>query len=1167
MSGLGFTCWSALVTIAFGVSFCTIDYAIAQITPDGTLPNNTSVTQDGKTFDITGGTQVGGNLFHSFKEFSLRTGDTASFNNIAAIENIFSRVTGKSVSNIDGLIRANGRANLFLINPNGIIFGPNASLNINGSFVGTTANAIGLTNGDIFSTNPLGSIPTRLLNINPSAFFFNQIAAPITVKSRRDVGLGLSVLYSDPNNLKPIYEGLKVPNGQSLLLVGGDVNLDGGVLQAPGGQVELGGALGFGKIDMSVDSNNLRLSFPNDTARANVSLTNEALVDVIAGDGGSITINARNLDIFKSSLTAGIAKGLGTVDSQAGDITLNTTEAMRIGQTDPIRTTVINKVDFGTTGNTGNINIKAGSSVVIDSAALNILNYGQGDAGSISVQANQSSHFANTFISISSAEQGESKNISVQVNGAVSFVDSYISTSAIGQGNTGGNILVEAKGDISLNDETFIDSSSPIVLRGNNNNLFLQGNNNDFGQGNSGNISVHSNGNISFTDYSTIQSYTSGQGNAGNISIQADKNISFLSSSSIQSYTTEDGDAGNVSIHANGNVSFLNNTSIESYTTGRSEVETGAVGNGGNISINSGSFILQDGAKLVASTFGQGNAGNVTVQTRDAVSLADNVYILSTVEPGGDGKGGNIDINAATLSLIDGARLQTSTRGASASQSAGQGNAGNINVNVTGAIDIAGKKNGFVSAIDSRVGTGAVGNGGNISINSGSFTLQDGAEIVASTFGQGNAGNVTVQTRDAVSLADNAYIFSTVEPGGVGKGGNIDINAATLSLINGGTLLTLTREASDTQPAGRGNAGNINVNVTGAIDIAGEKNGFVSAISSRVETGTVGNGGNITINSGSFSLLDGALLTAETLGQGNAGTIKVNAATQVNISGKSSNFNSGLFVNSQSPTGTAGDIIVTSPRITLDNSGTLNAQSALGNGGDINLQTDLLLLRRGAQISTTAGTAEVGGDGGNINIDLPSGFIVAVPGENSDIRANAFTGAGGRVNIKANGIYGIEFRESPTPLSDITASSEFGTQGTVELNTPGIDPNSGLVELPTVAVDTQIAQGCYSPGYAQNSFIITGRGGLPPNPREAFSSNIVRPEWATLSPSNDINFQQTIKENPPIPTLAAPIVEATGWGTNTKGEIVLTANASTGTPHKNWQQSPVTCSSAKSASN
>jgi filamentous hemagglutinin family protein len=174
MSGLGFTHWGALVTIAFGVSFCTIDYVIAQITPDGTLLNNSIVTSDGNTLNITGGTQAGSNLFHSFSEFSVNTGGIASFDNALDIQNIISRVTGGSVSNIDGIIRTLGTANLFLINPNGIVFGENASLNVGGSFVASTANALQFGNRGFFSATER-NIPSPLLTVNPSALLFNQI--------------------------------------------------------------------------------------------------------------------------------------------------------------------------------------------------------------------------------------------------------------------------------------------------------------------------------------------------------------------------------------------------------------------------------------------------------------------------------------------------------------------------------------------------------------------------------------------------------------------------------------------------------------------------------------------------------------------------------------------------------------------------------------------------------------------------------------------------------------------------------------------------------------------------------------------------------------------------------------------------------------------------------
>ncbi|MBR8840524.1 MAG: S-layer family protein, partial [Stigonema ocellatum SAG 48.90 = DSM 106950] len=507
----------------------------------------------------------------------------------------------------------------------------------------------------------------------------------------------------------------------------------------------------------------------------------------------------------------------------------------------------------------------------------------------------------------------------------------------------------------------------------------------------------------------------------------------------------------------------------------------------------------------------------------------DHGFALSTVDQTGVGKGGDIRISAEEMSVTNGAQLGSSTFG--------KGDTGNVIIDASGKVSF---DNGFALSAVAQTG---VGKGGDIRISADSISVTNGAQLVSSTFGKGDAGNVIIDARGKVSFdGTSSDAFSRVEQTGVGKGGDIRISADSLFVTNGAQLVANTN--------GQGDAGNIEINAPNSFSVKGTSSstGFSSGLFTSTDSNSTGSGGDITVNTPVLRVSDGAVLDARTWsnrnggnitlnvklaeilnggqllstssGAGNAGKITVNATDRVIVDGSDSTFNnrvakfgpdvvapvdasSGFFVRSQS-TGSAGDIEVTSPQIRLDNEARFIAESASGNGGNINLQVrDLLLLRHGSLISTSAGTANAGGNGGNITINSPNGFIVALPDENSDISANAYTGIGGRVQINATGVYGIRFRDKQNPqTSDITASSEFGSAGTVQLNIPNNDPTQGLSTLSgeLVNVENLIANSCIARTHQKpgGTFFITGADGLPNRPGDVSVSSYPTGEVRSL---------------------------------------------------------------------
>jgi filamentous hemagglutinin family protein len=926
----------------------------SNIVPDSTLGNESSVVvpnfQGLPVEAIGGGAARGQNLFHSFQKFNVSAGRGAYFfSPNANIQNILARVTGINPSQILGTLGTFGNSspNLFLINPNGIIFGPNASLDVGGSFVATTANAIRLGNTGLFSASQPQS--SNLLAINPNAFFYNQLSNQGQIVNR---STATTTVLGAPTT------GLQVPDGRSLLLVGGDIKLEGGRLFALGGRIELGGVAQNGTVELSANGNELRLNFPTDVARADVSLTNESEVNVRAGGGGSIAIDARNVEVLGGSkVRAGIASGLGSPDSKAGDIEVDATGTTTIAGE---LSFLANVVQPGGVGKAGDINITTGSLFVKEGGYFNAATQGRGDAGNVRINAHDIVSFDGT-----------------DPNGGSSAALSTVTEGAVGKG-----------GDINITTGSLFVTNGAELLTG------------TAGQGNAGSVKITARDTVRFDGGYAFSSVDAGAvGNGGDIEITTGS-LQVTNGARLIASTFGQGNAGSVRITARDTIGFDGVGSNGLSSLAASSVGAGAVGNGGDIEINTGSLSVTNGAFLSASTSGQGNAGKVKITATDTVSF-DGVGsngitsgANSTVDRGAVGNSGGIEITTGSLSVSNGASLSAIT--------SGRGNAGSVRIRATDTVSFD------QGDISSFVYVGAVGDGGDIEITTGSLSVSNDAFLLANTFGQGNAGSVKITATDTVSF-DEAYAASAVLKGAVGDGGDIEITTGSLSVTNGAFLAANT--------SGQGNAGSVRITATNTVSFDGVgSDGLSTKASSAVGEGGVGDGGDIEITTNSLSVTNGAFLSADTFGQGNAGSVRITATDIVSFDGVDSN---GASSEASSRVGSR----------------------AVGNGGDIEINAGSLSLTNGASLSTGSFGQ---GNAGNVRITA-NGSLSATNGA-SLYTSTAGQGNAGSVRINVGDTVsfdGVASNGSPSGAFSDVGKGAVGNGGDIEITTNSLSLTNG----------------------------------------------------------------------------------------------------------------------------
>ena len=472
-------------------------------------------------------------------------------------------------------------------------------------------------------------------------------------------------------------------------------------------------------------------------------------------------------------------------------------------------------------------------------------------------------------------------------------------------------------------------------------------------------------------------------------------------------------------------------------------------------------------------------------------------------------QGGDIYLNAPNIRLTDG--------GSVISRTIGSGTAGDIEVTATSQLELIGASELDVPPVLSNISNIAfpVGKTGVININAPTILITDGATITNIVAGNSkgadiivNADNIRVSGTDNVSGLSASSISSSSS--GLSEGANIYINATDVQIEQGAIIATFSFDT--------GRLGNVNINASNSIKV----DGFASQTKNPSSVlSTV-----LSADEGSREIFAQVNIDLSDSAVGNSGNLNIQTA-KLDISNNAtiSVLNQGI--------GDAGNLQINAEQIFVDNAAQISASTLSGEGGNITINSDNTELLNLSQITANAGGT---GNGGNININ--SNTILGI--QNSDISANAISGDGGNITIDSDFIVGLQKRSLPTPLNDITATSEFGIDGTITINAP--DNNLREQVYAAFKSYTQprnrelLERRCLNPRNLEGKILNIGRAGIPANPDNFFDDDeIVAVERVRQDKSGDVEDEFLVWQP------GDPIVNSNAVKLGTDGEIYLVA--------------------------